>query len=152
MFKFAVPAVAALGLLAFAAHSHSESRAPASESTAMSWHFYTEGDMAKLAYGVPNSDVLAVMLTCEPGQPVATVYGAVQPDTPRLIRASQPVEMDPLSLGAAEETRLPLNDRSLRDLAAKGVLRVKGDAARGALKADAAERRMAAEFLAHCGS
>jgi len=147
MLKFAVPAVAALGLLAVAAQS--QSRAPGAEAQPMGWHFYTEGDMAKLAYGVANSDVLTVMMTCQPGDRMATVYGAAAPDSPRVVKAAS-VELDPLSGGAFEESRVPLNDPVLRDLAGKGVLKVKGEVGRAQLKASDGERRLAGAFFAHC--
>ena len=89
MFKFAIPAVAALGLIAVAAHSRANN-ADGANVVPMSWHLSHEGSMAKLAYGVANSDQLALMRTCAPGQAQAIVYGEVQPASPRLIRPPSP--------------------------------------------------------------
>jgi hypothetical protein len=97
MFKILVPAVAALGLVAFAAKTQDwshEDAEPAAAMTAasampvMGWHLSYEGSMAKLAYGVENSDQLAMMVTCAPGDRSAVIYGDVLPASPRLAQAS----------------------------------------------------------------
>ncbi|HEX8661074.1 MAG TPA: hypothetical protein VF686_04345, partial [Brevundimonas sp.] len=101
MLKFAIPAVAALGLIAFAAQSQAtNSDARTGAAAPMAWHLSHEGDLAKLAYGVANSDQLALMLTCEPAQAQAVVYGDVKPAGPRVQKASmRAVAIDPLSGG-----------------------------------------------------
>lgn len=148
MFKFVVPAAAALGLLAFAAHSQAEQEeAPPAP---MGWHSYKEGSTAKLAYGVANSDVLAVMMTCAPGDPMVTIYGSAQPDTPRLVKAGGPSELDPLSGGDFVEAKAPLSDPVFRDLAGKGVLKVKGEAGKGQLRASQSERQLVGQFFGYC--
>lgn len=153
MLKFVVPAVAALGLIAFAAQS-SESRSDAmTASGAMGWHLSHEGRMAKLAYGVENSDQLALMMTCEPGRAQATVYGDVQPASPRLIHAAMTeIAIDPLDGDLADEARISLNDPTLRDLARKGRLAVEGEAGRFELTATAKERALIDAFFAYCGT
>lgn len=155
MFKVLIPAAAALALAVSAAGTVSSGSAM-SESTAvpaMGWHLSHEGEMAKLAYGVANSDQLALMVTCSPGDSTAVVYGEVQPDTPRLISASLgPAPLDPLSGGDADEARISLHDPSLMRLASQGVLRVRGDAGAFTLTAGATDRRRIGEFLAYCGS
>ncbi|MBU1384199.1 MAG: hypothetical protein KKG14_02355 [Alphaproteobacteria bacterium] len=158
MFKFAIPAVAALGLIAVAAQSRATDAAPeyASEAVAISpmgWHLSHEGRMAKLAYGVANSDQLALMMTCQPGQAQAVVYGDVQPASPRLIRASMTTAaIDPLSGGMADESRISLRDPALQALATRGKLRVEGDAGQFELTAGPEERRLVSEFFAYCGT
>lgn len=153
MFKFAIPAVAALGLITVAAQSratHADAEVPA---PAMGWHLSHEGAMAKLAFGVANSDHLALMMTCEPGQAHAVIYGDVQPATPRLIRASAgPMAIDPLDGELFDEARLPLGDPALKSLARGGRLAVEGDAGHFELTADREERRLIREFFAYCGS
>jgi hypothetical protein len=153
MLKFVVPAVAALGLIAFAAQS-SESRSDAvTASGAMGWHLSHEGRMAKLAYGVENSDQLALMMTCEPGRAQATVYGDVQPASPRLIHAAMTeIAIDPLDGELADEARISLNDPTLRDLARKGRLAVEGEAGRFELTATQKERALIGAFFAYCGT
>lgn len=150
MMKTVVPAVAALALAAFAVQTNAtDEQTPAGAG----WHLSHEDDMAKLAYGMPNSDQLALMLTCSPGEGQVAVYGDMQPDTPRLARASMgPQAMDPLSGGDFEESFMPLNDPALRGLAEGRALPVRGDAGAARLAATADERHMAATFLAYCGS
>ena len=153
MLKFVVPAVAALGLIAFAAQSSASNSDTQSASGAMGWHLSHEGRMAKLAYGVENSDQLALMMTCEPGRSQAVVYGDVQPATPRLIHASMnEAPIDPLDGELADEARISLNDPTLRDLARKGVLAVEGDAGRFELTATDKERALIGAFFAYCGT
>ena len=157
MFKFAIPAVAALGLIAVAAQSRATDTAPdagaAPTPMAMGWHLSHEGSMAKLAYGVANSDQLALMMTCEPGQSQAVIYGDVQPASPRLYRASMTAAaIDPLSGGMADEARISLRDPTLQKLATRGKLTVEGDAGHFELTANAGERRLVSQFFAYCGT
>lgn len=153
MFRFAVPAVAALGLIAAAAQSQtSRAGAGAEAAPPMGWHLSREGSMAKLAFGVANSDQLALMITCEPGAAAAVVYGEVRPESPRLVRTSGPAPIDPLSGGLFEESRMPLRDPALRTLARRGVLPVEGEGGRFELTASAAERHLVGLFLSHCGT
>lgn len=153
MFKVLIPAAALLGLAAVAAQPAASGYELQTDVQPMGWHLYYEGPMAKLAYGVANSDQLAIMLTCEPGEDVAQVYGDVQPDTPRLMRAAVDyAEPDPLSGGEAYETRISLRDPTLTALAERGHLRVEGQAGAFALPATRDERALAARFIAHCAS
>ena len=151
MFKVLVPAVAACALVAFAARTQSVEPAP--ETPSMAWRLSYEDSLAKLTYGVANSDHLAVMITCIPGESTAVVYGEAQPDSPRLVRASMgPAALDPLTGGDAYETLIPLHDASLTGLAASGSIRLIGDDGATVLHADRAEQRLASDFLAYCGS
>tara|TARA_R110002124_G_scaffold25141_23_gene91283 strand:- start:1069 stop:1539 length:471 start_codon:yes stop_codon:yes gene_type:complete len=153
MFKILVPAVAAMGLVAFAAQTRTPTYDVSATPVAMGWHLSHEGAVAKLAYGVENSDQLALMMTCEPGRSSVEGYGVVQPLAPRLIRAvDRPGELDPLSGGDATEVRISLRDPTLQSLAGQGVLRVRGDAGDFNLTATPDEQRVAARFLAYCGS
>jgi len=152
MFKVLVPAVAALGLVAFAAQSRDV--APEVEAQGviaapvMSWSVHHEGALAKLAYGVANSDQLALMVTCMPGDATAAVYGDVQIEGARLTQAS--LQIDPLSGGDAEETLVPISDPALAGLARTGRMTVVGDAGRFQLAASGEERRVVRDFLAYC--
>jgi len=154
MFKVLIPAVAALGLVAFAAQSRDV--APEVETAGvmaapvMSWSVHHEGALAKLAYGVANSDQLALMVTCMPGDATAAVYGDVQVEGARLTQAS--LQIDPLSGGDAEETRISVNDPSLAGLARNGRMTVVGDAGRFQLAASGEERRLVRDFLSYCSS
>ena len=151
MFKILVPAVAALGLVAFAAKtqavtSDEPSSAPSSSTAAadpvMGWHISYEGRMAKLAYGVENSDQLAMMMTCTPGERTAAIYGDVLPASPRLVRAS--------SGGEGDEARVPVSDPALQSLARAGVMPVVGVNGPARISATADERRVVGGFLSYC--
>lgn len=153
MFKFAIPAVAALGLITVAAQSRATNAGAEIPAPPMGWHLSHEGAMAKLAYGVANSDQLALMMTCEPGQAQAVIYGEVQPASPRLAKASAgPMDIDPLSGGLGDEARLALGDPTLKSLARNGKLAVEGDAGHFELTADGDERRLIRKFFAYCGT
>ncbi len=152
MLKIAIPAVAALGLIAFAAQSKATDSDIQTGAAPMGWHLSHEGSLAKLAYGVENSDQLALMMTCERGQAQAAVYGDVQPATRRLVKASISAAIDPLGGGLAEETRISVRDPALRQLARTGKLAVEAEAGQFELSATPAERRLIGDFFAYCGS
>lgn len=152
MLKIAIPAVAALGLIAFAARSQATNLDIQTDVAPMGWHLSHEGSLAKLAYGVENSDQLALMMTCEQGQTQATVYGDVQPASPRLIKASTSAAIDPLSGDLPDVKRISLRDPALQQLARSGKLAVEADAGQFELSATPVERRLIGEFFAYCGS
>lgn len=152
MLKFAIPAVAALGLIAFAAQSRATNSDAQTGVAPMAWHLSHEGEMAKLAYGVANSDQLALMMTCEPGQAQAVLYGDVKPAGPRVQKASmRAVAIDPLSGGLGDEVVLSVESPSLKQLAHSGKMAVEGDAGLFELTATRDERKLIDEFFAHCG-
>ena len=152
MLKFAIPAVAVLGLIALAARSQATNLDVQTDAAPMGWHLSHEGSLAKLAYGVENSDQLALMMTCEQGQTQATVYGDVQPASPRLIKASTSTAIDPLSGALSDEARISVGDPTLQRLARSGKLAVEADAGQFELSATPAERRLIGDFFAYCGS
>lgn len=139
MFKILIPAVAAIGLLAFAAKTQAVAGDPAESGDSMAWHLSQEGDMAKLAYGVANSDQLAMMVTCAPGDPTAAIYGEVYP-----------ASATPDASAGMPETRLPVRDPALRGLAETGAIRVVGDQGAFVIRASASERRGVGQFLSYC--
>ncbi len=152
MFKALIPAAAAIALVAFAARPQTLD-ASIHDVPTMTWRLNYEDQTAKLTYGVDNSDQLALMITCQPGEPTAVVYGYVQPDSPRLTPATLgPTPIDPLSGGDASESLIALNDPTLAALARDGALRVVGEAGSSVIPASVQERRLAADFLAYCGS
>ena len=153
MFKVLIPAAGFLGLVALAAQPASSGYERQTDVQPMVWQVHHEGDLAKLTYGVPNSDQLAMMMTCLPGERSAVIYGDVQPDTPRLQRVSVNYsEPDPLSGGEAYETRIALDDAALTNLAERGSMRVEGAAGGFALPADEAEQVIVAQFVSYCSS
>lgn len=153
MFRFAIPATVALGLIAFSAQSQASNLDAGTGVAPMAWHLSHEGETAKLAYGMAHSDQLALMITCEPGQTQAVLYGDVQPVAPRLIHASmEATPIDPLSGGLSQESRLSIRDPALQGLARRGTLQVEGDDGVFELTADREERRMISDFFAYCGN
>jgi len=152
MLKSIAPAVAALGLAALAGQAMT-SPTTASGEAAASWHLLHEGSMAKLAYGMADSDQVALMLTCSPGDRTAVVYGDAQPQSPALsLAATGPQPMDPLSDGEAYEARLPLTDAALTRLARGGRIAVQTEAGAQQLTASRSERRLVQNFLGYCAS
>ena len=140
MFKILIPAVASLGLLAFAAKTQPMAAVDAPHAAeAMAWHLSQEGEMAKLAYGVANSDQLAMMVTCAPGDATAAVYGDVRPLA---------AEAD--DSAAMDEARISLADADLQGLASRGAMRVVGDGGAFLVRASARERTGIGQFLAYC--
>lgn len=151
MLKFAIPAVAALGLIAFAAQSQATNSDASTSIAPMGWHLSHEGDLAKLAYGVANSDQLALMMTCEPGQAQAVFYGDVKPVTPQAHKAAmKSAAIDPLSGGLDDEIHVSVADPALKQLALRGKLEVEGDAGAFELTANREERVLISDFFAHC--
>ena len=156
MFKVLVPAVAALGLVAFAASTQSAdidtavSTVEPVASAPVAWHLSHDGEVAKLAYGASNSDLIALMVTCAAGATDVAVYGDMRPIAANLIETSGPAMPDPLSGGAASETVMPLADAGLRDLADKGRMAVKGGEETFQLAATQQERRVVGRFLSYC--
>ena len=152
MLKSIAPAVAALGLAALAGQAMT-SPTTASGEAAASWHLLHEGSMAKLAYGMADSDQVALMLTCSPGDRTAVVYGDTQPRSAALTPAAAgPQPIDPLSDGEAYESRLPLTDAALTGLARGGRMTVQSEAGARQIRASRAERRMVQGFLSYCAS
>lgn len=152
MFKVLIPAVAALAALTLAAQTRSAD-ASVEAAPAMGWHLSHEGAIAKLAYGVENSDQLALMMTCMPGDAQAVVYGDVKPAGARLMQAAfSATGPDPLSAGDATEETVSVRDPALRRLASSGVLRVEGEAGRFDIKATPAEKRVVSSFLSYCSA
>ncbi|WP_313102952.1 hypothetical protein [Brevundimonas sp.] len=152
MLKSLLPAAAALGFVALAGQAMTTAPSAPGEG-APGWHLLHEGPMAKLAYGLPDSDQVALMLTCSPGDRTAVVYGDTQPRSPALtLAANGPQPIDPLSDGEAYEARLPLSDAALTGLARGGRMAVQSEAGARQIRASRAERRMVQGFLSYCAS
>ena len=152
MLKSLLPAAAALSLATLAGQAMTTAPTVPGEG-APGWHLLHEGPMAKLAYGLADSDQVALMLTCSPGDRTAVVYGDTQPQSPALTPASiGPQPIDPLSDGEAYEARLPLSDAALTGLARGGRMTVQTEAGARQLRASRAERRMVQGFISYCAS
>ena len=152
MLKSLLPAAAAVSLAVLAGQAMTTAPALPGQGAA-GWHLLHEGPMAKLAYGLPDSDQVALMLTCSPGDRTAVVYGDAQPRSPALTPAALgPQPIDPLSDGEAFESRLPLSDTTLTGLARNGRMAVQTEAGDRQLRATRAERRLVQSFLGYCAS
>lgn len=152
MLKSLLPVAAALSLAALAGQAMTTAPAAPGQGAA-GWHLLHEGSMAKLAYGLADSDDVALMLTCSPGDRSAIVYGDSQPRSPALTPAAQgPQPIDPLSDGEAYETRLPLTDAALTGLARSGRMAVQTEAGDRQIQANRGERRLVQSFLGYCAS
>ncbi|MFW2343604.1 hypothetical protein [Brevundimonas sp.] len=165
MFKILIPAVAALGLVAHAAQSYTAedgvTAAPviaaaatsvdaAPSAPAMDWHFHSEGDTAKLAYGVANSDQLVLMLTCQTGQDMISALGSVR--TEAETATEQTSYRDPMTGGILHEAEINRHDAALADLAATGKMTVVSDQGKVAIGSDATDQEAVKAFFASCGS
>lgn len=155
MFRVLIPAALLTAVLAYAARTEGALPAAALEPATgveMTWALTSEGDMAKLTYGVPNSDHLAIMMTCAPGEGVQ-VYGPLMPASPMLRQAGGAAPIDPLSGELMQDIRLPAGDRVLDAMTRGRALRVVNDTGEAhALPVDDAEARLAERFLDHCAS
>lgn len=170
MLKILIPAVASLGLVAHAAQSFTAedgvaaapimrvAEAPADTAPAdvspvapvMDWHFHTGGDTAKLAWGIANSDQLALMLTCTRGEDKVSALGSVRAmaDT----ATDQTSYTDPMTGGILHEAGIARHDAALADLAATGKMTVVSDQGKVALGSDMADQEAVKAFFASCGS
>ena len=149
MLKIVVPAIAALGLLTTAAQTQSAALDSASGQP-VAWHLSHDGERAKLAYGVSNSDHLALMVSCAAGNPDVAVYGDVRPIGVSTRTDPGPFAPDPLSGGDASEAVVPLSVAGLGDLSRRGRMTVTSDEEVFQLVATQHERRVVDRFLAYC--
>lgn len=165
MLKILIPAVAALGLVAHAAQSYTaeEGVAPtlldsvatapveiAPPAPALDWHFHKEGDTAKLAYGVANSDQLVLMLTCTAGDDKVSALGSVRA-VAETASDEQSYE-DPMTGGVLHEAAIDKADSALNALAATGTMTVETANGMTALGTSASDKAAVKAFFASCGT
>ena len=152
MLKIALPALAALGLVAFAAQTMATDvgRSPHGVE-GMGWHVNHDGHEARLFYGVANSDQLAVMMSCRVGNGEIVTMGAVQPVAARSA-SSVEADIDPLSGELIEMRALSAHDPAMVQLVRSGRLGVEDEASRFDLSATPQERQSIRRFLDDCGT
>lgn len=154
MFKVLIPAAATLGLVAFAAQSHSEPVVDAhvvgSAAPTLGWHLSHEGDMAKLAYGLANSDQIVIMLTCSPGDAQAQAFGVVTPVG--AVAQDGPVPVDPLTGLAMSDAPVDLRSGAMTALRTADRLPVVGEAGPADLPVTRGDKAVIDGFFAHCGA
>ncbi|MGV9010257.1 hypothetical protein [Brevundimonas sp.] len=152
MLKIALPALAALGLVAFAAQTMATDAEQTSQPVdGMGWHVNHDGDETRLFYGVANSDQLAVMMSCHMGDGEIVTLGAVQPVSARSA-GSVEADIDPLSGELIETRALSAHDPAMVRLARSGRLGVQDETARFDLSATPQERQAIRRFLDDCGT
>ena len=150
MFKIVIPAVAALGLIAFAAQSQPTASDAETGVAPMGWHLSHEGQMAKLAYGVANSDQLVLMLMCTPGEDKVSTLGSVRAEADTA--TGQTSYQDPMTGGVLHESEIARNDAALADLAATGKMTVVSDQGKVAIGSDSPDQEAVKAFFASCGT
>lgn len=129
------------------------------EHATVGWHLVYEGDRAKLAYGIADTDQILVMFSCGAGDRTVQVFGQVTPDTEsvRLTSASLmsdvavEAEVDPLSGAMVAETEMPVRSSALQGFRDSGRLTLAAAGGREvpahALQAEQADVRA---FFDHC--
>ena len=165
MFKILIPAVAALGLVAHAAQSYTAESGAVSvpvallaetpvdvapAAPAMDWHFHTEGDTAKLAYGIANSDQLVLMLSCKTGEDTIATLGSVRADADTA--TDETAYTDPMTGSILHESEIDRHDAALAELAATGKMAVISDQGKMTLGQASADVQAVKAFFASCGS
>jgi hypothetical protein len=128
-----------------------ETSPPATGAEGMDWSASDDGSAAKLAFGVPNSDVLVVMFSCAPRS------GAVEVMMPgaagalvTLASDHSSVRMRATPIGDVDGVMgaLPARDPVLRAFARSGRLRL--ESAGRAADLPAASPAMVQRYLAAC--
>lgn len=150
--RIVLPAIATLGLVAFAAQTMATDINGVQPGDAgMGWHVNHDGEEARLFYGVANSDQLAVMMSCQRGAGEIITVGAVQPT---MARGNEPSEadIDPLSGELITLKALSAEDPSMLRLAHAGQLNVRDGDRRFDLSASPEERQAIRVFLDDCGT
>ena len=129
------------------------------ETTAAGWHLLYEGDRAKLAYGVANSDQIVVMMSCAAGDETVDVFGLAAPEADQVTLTSasmrSPIAVaptfDPISGSMAVETSLPMGADALEGFRESGRLTLAADTGEAtAVHADADELASVRDFFDHC--
>lgn len=123
------------------------------------WHLVREGDRAKLAYGVADTDQILVMFTCSAGDPMVEVFGLAAPETDSVRFTSTALttdiavesEFDPMSGSVMIDTEVPMTARALQGFRASGRLTLTADDGAGIpAHAVQAEQAEVEAFFDHC--
>lgn len=154
-------AVAASGLAAVLGTTQADA-APEPVTTApaapaMGWHLIQEGAQAKLAYGVAQSDHIALMMSCEAGADAVEVFAVVPGTAPdmalasggRMTELAAAPSIDPLSGALAIATQVAADSAALERFKSTGELALVADDPRR-LDARGAERQAVDAFFRHC--
>lgn len=123
------------------------------------WHLVREGEQAKLAYGVANTDQILIMFTCAVGDPMIEVFGLAAPETDSVRFTSAALttdvavesEFDPMSGSAMIDTEIPMTARALQGFRETGRLTLTADDGRSVpAHAVQSEQAEVQAFFDHC--
>ena len=122
------------------------------------WFYSTDTGETKLVYGTPQSDDVALMLSCRPGSGRVTVsQGGLEPGRGIVLASSRgsvtlqgASEPDQLNSGVYVEAETPTTTAVLQDFRRSGRIIVGGEGGR-VLYATPAERAQIEQFFAACG-
>jgi hypothetical protein len=146
--------LAASCLLAACAH-----QTPAPDPSGMAWTLNeTPSEGVKLAYGLPDSDMVLVMMTCRPSSGDVVLLQAVGPDAPAAIALASGAaearfagEASPsMGDGAFVEAMARADDPALARFARTGDLALRDGGRTHALPASSADRDRIAAFFRSC--
>lgn len=149
----------ALGLAASCLLAGCAHQTPAPDASGMAWSLNeTSTEGVKLAYGVPNSDMVLVMMTCRPSSGEVALLQAVGPDMPAAItltsggtQARFSGEASPsMGDGAFVEAMAPADNPALARFARTGDLAVRNEGRSHPLPATSADRDRIAAFFRSC--
>lgn len=155
MRKFACIGLGLFTWVSVAACAHHLDETRASVAT---WNLHVAGSEAKLAYGMPNSDLVGLMMTCERGSKAVRVSGDVTAERPVLVLASGgsqlklkgAAEPDPYTDGLWLEADAPVGEAALKRFARTGDLKLKRRMGALEMDASAEARGDIRRFFAHC--
>lgn len=124
----------------------------------LAWSYYeTEGEGAKLAYGVPSSDNVVLMLSCQPrsGEVLVSTTRSSASTQIRLASAGESGQFsgaaDPTGLGGVfVEAAAPADHPALARFARTGELSLQEAGRSARLPVRAAERGRIRDFFAAC--
>ncbi len=148
----------ALGLFTWASVAACAHHMDQSQASAATWNLHVAGSQAKLAYGMPNSDLVGLMMTCERGSQAVVVSGDVSAKRPMLVLASggQKLELngaaepDPYTGGLWLEAEAPVGEPALKRFARTGDLKLKRPLGGLDMGASDNARGDIRRFFAHC--
>lgn len=118
--------------------------------------FVDEGPSAKLAYGVPDSDALALMLECDKGSGRVAISDALRQGPPRLVlaagsaRTALAVQTEDMAGSTVMTAETSARAPALTAFRRAGALDVTSGETRYRVAADRAQRREVDRFFAAC--
>jgi hypothetical protein len=148
--------VSGLSLLALAGVSGCV-HAPDVARASMSWSYFSDGQESKLAYGVPNSDAVGLMMTCRPHTKLVSVSGEDPSRGPLILvsngertRLDGQAKPDPLTGSDWIEAQTAADQGALAHFGRSGELRVVANGRVTSLSASDRDRPQVQRFFSDC--